>query len=74
MGGITVRELAQDCNELIKQGYGDKIVQISTDDEGNGYHTLYYSFTVDDQTLNDVAESGMLHDWELKPEDIVLLG
>ena len=43
--GITVNKLYELCEEQRKLGNGKKIILISDDDEGNGYHTLYYGFT-----------------------------
>ncbi len=42
--GITVNQLRTICNKQIKKGNGNKHVLISDDDEGNGYHTLFYGF------------------------------
>ena len=46
--GLTVEQLFLLCHEQIKKGNGKKHVLISDDDEGNGYHTLFYSFTDSD--------------------------
>lgn len=43
--GITVKQLTALCQEQMKKGNGDKHVLISCDDEGNGYHTLFFGFT-----------------------------
>lgn len=40
--GITVKQLYNSCVEQLQKGNGDKYILITTDDEGNGYHTLYY--------------------------------
>lgn len=54
--GLTVKELAALCMEQIKKGNGDKHIIISDDDEGNGYHTLFYSFTDDAEELQCILE------------------
>ena len=41
---LTVKELAKLCQDEIKKGHGDCSIMISDDDEGNGYHYLWYSF------------------------------
>ena len=43
--GITVKELLRDCEYEVSKGNGDKYIIISSDDEGNSYHTLFYGFT-----------------------------
>ena len=46
--GLTVKQLKTFCNEQIKKGNGNKHVLISCDDEGNGFHTLFYAFSDSD--------------------------
>lgn len=41
---ITIAELGQLCELHIELGHGDKKILISADDEGNGYHELFYGF------------------------------
>lgn len=43
--GLTVNELLEECKKQIQKGNGNKHIIISNDDEGNGFHTLFYSFT-----------------------------
>ena len=71
--GVTVGQLALACNVLINQGYGDKTILISDDDEGNGYHTLFYTFFTDEKEIESLGKSGMFHD-DNDPEDVVILG
>lgn len=67
--GITVKELYKACRTQMAKGHGDKLILISSDDEGNYYHTLYYSFQDDVEKIKQ---------WEFddcrNPEEIVLLG
>lgn len=64
---LTVKDLFKACQEQILKGNGDKIIYLSNDDEGNGYHQMFYLFT------EDVAENDM---WgEIKdPETKIILG
>lgn len=66
---ITVKELYEACKAQMIRGNGDKLVLISSDDEGNYFHTLYYLFQ------DDVEE---IKQWEFascrNPQEIVLLG
>lgn len=41
---LTVKELAKLCQDEIKKGHGEYSIMLSDDDEGNGYHYLWYSF------------------------------
>lgn len=45
MKPITVTQLYDLCKEQIREGNGHKVIMISDDDEGNGYHYLWYPFT-----------------------------
>jgi len=44
---ITVDLLANFVQDMQKRGFGKKKILISTDDEGNDYHELFYGFTPD---------------------------
>lgn len=69
--GITVRELYAMCAEQIVKGNGDKHILITTDDEGNGYHTLF--FAMDDNIENIRYALEIEHDHHTEDE-VVLLG
>lgn len=42
---ITVHELMAHCKAAIGRGLGNKKILISSDDEGNEYHELFFAFT-----------------------------
>ena len=44
---ITVSQLLQECIKQIQKGNGRKHIIISSDDEGNEYHELFFSFSPD---------------------------
>jgi len=64
---MTVAKLLKLCEEQIKKGNGDKIVLLSNDDEGNGYHECVYEFT-EDVAGNDLWGSIK------NPQDKIILG
>lgn len=68
--GITVKELATMCMEQIKKGNGDKHILVSNDDEGNGYHTLFYG--LDDSKENIEYALEIEHDNHSANEVVVL--
>lgn len=55
MKPITVKVLKKLCEDQIKMGNGDKVIMISQDDEGNGYHYLWYSFSSIEQMEEPVV-------------------
>ena len=68
---VTVNMLLKYCKEQVKKGNGDKVVLISSDDEGNGFHTLFYEFTDDKESLEALSE--LFHDGN-NPDEVVILG
>ena len=69
--GITVKKLLDMCNEQVKKGNGNKHILISDDDEGNGFHTLFYGISDDKESCKYAIElSYDDHD----VNDIVVLG
>jgi len=61
MNVLTVKDLLEYCKIAIKEGHGNDKIMISQDDEGNGYHYLFFSFTkasdilTDDEIDTDIA-------------------
>jgi len=72
--GLTVKELLYECKIAVAAGHGDKHIQISQDDEGNGFHSLFYGFTSDKEDLDAYNEMGMLPYGIDSTEDIIILG
>lgn len=70
--GLTVNELLELCLKQIEKGNGNKHIIISNDDEGNGYHTLFYSFTDDKEELKYILEYE--HDGTHTVDNCVCLG
>lgn len=82
MKPTTVKELKKACDEQIKKGNGDKVIMISDDDEGNGYHYLYYSFTTMKEFEEPIELGGKKYEVNFdecneniaKKEDTIILG
>lgn len=53
---LTVRDLKRFCEQEIEQGNGNKVIMISDDDEGNGYHYLWYQFMMVDEYTEDYVD------------------
>lgn len=70
--GITVNKLYELCKEQCKQGNGSKTILISDDDEGNGYHTLFFGFTPKEKIFGGKF-SPMSHD-NNENGDVIVLG
>ena len=83
MKALTVNELMKECKKQIALGNGNKTIMISQDDEGNGYHYLWYSFTTMEQMEEPIImPSGKTFEYEFefvderiaKKEDTIILG
>lgn len=53
MEPITIKELYKECKKQIEKGNEDKIIMLSDDDEGNGYHYCWYLFSTPDEVMLD---------------------
>lgn len=49
---LTVKDLLKACQKEIERGNGDNVIMLSNDDEGNGYHYCWYSFTTPTELLD----------------------
>lgn len=66
MKPITVKQLMMLCSKQVQKGNGDKVIMISNDDEGNGYHYLWYSF----QTVEEMEKPFEYNGQMIKPDPI----
>lgn len=46
MEQIKLKDLYQACKRLMKEGHGEKSLVLSDDNEGNGYHGMFFTLTV----------------------------
>lgn len=58
MKGMTVNDLLRCCKQQVALGNGEKKIMISSDDEGNQYHELFYQFTT-------IEQFGEIRDYQL---------
>lgn len=71
MKAIDVKTLKKLCEKEIKKGNGDKVIMISQDDEGNGFHYLWYEFCDPDEALVD---DYLIDEKIAKKENTIILG
>lgn len=75
---ITIKELYEMCKQQIAKGNGNLKIFISDDEEGNGYHGLYYGLeafkTMD--TANRKAIIKLIYEEDLSKtyKDYAILG
>lgn len=67
---MTVKDLFRFCKAEIEKGNGNKNIVLSDDNEGNGYHGMFFGFTpVDDCFTDDIYDS-----LTNSPTDTIILG
>lgn len=70
MGQMTIEQLCELCKMQVQAGNGKKKIVISDDNEGNGYHGLFYGFTpVTEDFEDDIYDSQ-----SKSPDDTIILG
>ena len=82
MKPITVKELYKECKKQIDKGNGDKCIMLSNDDEGNGYHYMWYLFTTIEEMEAPEEIGGQTIEFEFdeydkriaSKEDTIILG
>lgn len=70
MKPITVKELYMSCKEQVIKGNGDKIIMLSDDDEGNGYHYMWYLFS----TLEEAMAEDYINENISDEKNTIILG
>lgn len=71
---LTVLQLRTFCQQQIKKGNENKKILITQDDEGNGYHNLFYGFSDDPDEIKEVMDFCFFPNIEDDIENYVLLG
>ena len=82
MNALTINDLLKECKRQVALGNGNKTIMISQDDEGNGYHYLWYSFTPIEEFEKPIEYKGETikctfdynSDSVSKKEDTIILG
>ena len=70
MDQMTVNELLKYCQQEVAHGNGDKYIVVADDNEGNGFHGLFYSFS----PIEDYDAELIYDSQHSLPEDTILLG
>ena len=70
MKQLTINDLLRVCQQKVKEGHGNKKILISTDDEGNGYHELFYGINTNIREFEAISEMP----FGINLDDYVLLG
>lgn len=74
MDVLTVKDLFNQCKAQIAKGNGDKKIMISKDDEGNGYHYLFYGMISGEEMREDDMFMMSVDEDYVPIEDTIVLG
>lgn len=74
MKTITVEGLYHILGVAIKNGKGSKKILISSDDEGNSYHELFFALTDVDKCISDGYMLPYGVDMKKAKEEYIVLG
>ena len=82
MKALTIKDLKRACESEIRKGNGNKTIMISSDDEGNSYHYLWFAFTPMEVMEEPMEFQGKLVQFPFefadervaKKEDTIILG
>jgi len=69
MKPLTINDLYEECKKQIKKGNKDKVIMLSDDDEGNGFHYCWYAFTKIDGWAKEYVDKEIANE-----EDTIILG
>ena len=72
---ITIKELKKYVDTQIIKGNGDKVIMLSDDDEGNGYHYLWFAFTDAKDLISEFTKEEDLINKDIASlENTIILG
>lgn len=72
MNELTVMQIFELCYQQIQAGNGNKLVAISDDEEGNGYHPVYFGFTPKEQVFTGGDLDPLLSGFKMSSDFIIL--
>jgi len=69
---ITVNQMLAYCQEQVRRGNGDKYLITADDNDGNGYHGIFYGLT-NASDIDDIED--LIYDSQIKdPDKLMCIG
>lgn len=69
MEQMTVKKLMEFCKKEIEADNGDKMIVVADDNEGNGFHGLFWQFSPADDFVDCIYDSK-----STDPDKVIVLG
>lgn len=70
MNQITVKEMAAALNREVKKGNGNKYLIGADDNEGNGYHGIFYEVSQAEDGIEYLISDSV----ETNPKNLMIIG
>ncbi len=76
MGQLTIKDLYINLREEVRKGNGDKFIVVADDNEGNGFHGLFFGITSEAEDIKEAVEfsHGIYDSQENDLNKLVILG
>lgn len=74
MKALKVKDLYEIVKHEIDRGNSDKTIMLSDDDEGNGYHYLFFGMTLGKDMIDDDMFMMSVDENYVPIEDTIVLG
>ena len=76
MGQLTIKDLYLNLRNEIAKGNGDKLIVVADDNEGNGFHGLFFGITSNSDDIKEAVEfsHGIYDSQEEDLNKLVILG
>lgn len=67
---VTVKEMYQALGKAIKEGHGNRYLVCGDDNEGNGYHGVFFHLTPMPESCMDLVSDSQI----MRPEQLMIIG
>jgi hypothetical protein len=71
---IKLKELYDECKKQMALGNGEKFLVVSDDNEGNGFHGMFFTITPIEPKMKDYYEHLIMDSCETNADNILLVG
>ena len=71
---IKLKELYVECKKQMALGNGEKVLVVSDDNEGNGFHGMFFTITPIEPKMKDYYEHLIRDSCETNADNILLVG
>lgn len=59
---VTVREMCEQLKKAVADGHGDKYLITANDNEGNGFHGVFFHYSPAEEGIEDLISDSQVTD------------